>query len=78
MGNHASPEGVDCSMTRTTRGFAPVIGVQRGGDETVPRPELEPIYTALARQWEGAGRLVPGRYDEEWSILASRCPSPTR
>ncbi|NEA66624.1 MULTISPECIES: hypothetical protein [unclassified Streptomyces] len=46
--------------------------------ETVPRPELEPIFTALAGQWETDGRLVPGRADEEWTILARRYPWPGR
>jgi hypothetical protein len=50
---------------------------QRAGD-TVSRPELEPIYAELARRWEGAGRHVPGRDDEEWIILVDRCPWPGR
>lgn len=59
--------------------LTPVIGAQRGGSsETVPRPDLEPIYTALARQWGGDGRLVPGQADEEWTILARRYPWPAR
>ncbi|MET7567470.1 hypothetical protein ABZT04_03045 [Streptomyces sp. NPDC005492] len=59
-------------MTPTMRRLRlpPVIGVQRDSSETVPRPELEPIFTALAEQWETNGRLVPGRVDEEWTILA--------
>lgn len=56
--------------------LTPVIGVQRSGSETVPRPELEPIFTALAGQWETDGRLVPGQTDEEWTILARRYPWP--
>ncbi|MEU7297916.1 hypothetical protein AB0A76_32750 [Streptomyces exfoliatus] len=64
-------------MTTTMR-LTPVIGVQRDGSETVPRPELEPIFTALARQWETDGRLVPRRPDEEWTILARRSPWPGR
>jgi hypothetical protein len=61
-------------MTTTTMGHAS-IGKHRAG-ETVSRPGLEPIYTELARRWERAGRLVPGRDDEEWTILADRCPWP--
>ncbi|WEO92809.1 hypothetical protein A6P39_001010 [Streptomyces sp. FXJ1.172] len=62
-------------MTTTMR-LAPAIGGQRSTSETGPRPALEPIFTALARQWETAGRLVPGRPDEEWTILARRYPWP--
>ncbi|MFF1411215.1 hypothetical protein ACFVX6_15710 [Streptomyces sp. NPDC058289] len=64
-------------MTTPMR-LTPVIGVQRSTSETVPRPELEPICTALARQWETDGRLVPGRADEEWTILTRRYPWPGR
>ncbi|OKK02417.1 hypothetical protein AMK26_22425 [Streptomyces sp. CB03234] len=39
-------------------------------------PELESIFTALAARWESSGRAVPGRPDEEWTILARRCPWP--
>lgn len=46
--------------------------------EPVRRPELEPIFSELAEQWESAGRLVPGRADEEWTILARRSPWPNR
>ncbi|MFH7598040.1 hypothetical protein WDV06_23505 [Streptomyces racemochromogenes] len=61
-----------------TRRLTPTIGAQHhGSEETVPRPELEPIFTDLARQWETDGRLVPGRADEEWAILA-RSPWPPR
>uniref|UniRef100_UPI003F494FB8 hypothetical protein n=1 Tax=Streptomyces sp. CA-136453 TaxID=3240050 RepID=UPI003F494FB8 len=54
-----------------------VIGAQRDG-ETVPRPDLEPIFTELAARWAGDGRAVPGRADEEWTILARRYPWPER
>ncbi|MGP4003525.1 hypothetical protein [Streptomyces sp. 8N706] len=64
-------------MTTAMR-LAPVIGGQRSGSETVPRPELEPIFTALAEQWESAGRAVPGQADEEWTILARRYAWPGR
>lgn len=50
----------------------PDIGTQRNGEgETVPLPELEPIFTELARRWESEGRLVPGRDDEEWTVLTA-------
>lgn len=42
----------------------------------VPCPDLEPIHAALVQEWRGAGRLVPGRHDEEWVILARRYPWP--
>lgn len=62
--------------TTTTMRLASVTGVHLGGGETVHRPGLEPIFTELAQRWESAGRLVPGRHDEEWAILISRCPWP--
>ncbi len=39
-------------------------------------PDWEPIYAALVQEWLNAGRRVPGRHDEEWAILARRCPRP--
>ncbi|MFF9850453.1 hypothetical protein [Streptomyces litmocidini] len=61
-------------MTTTMR-LTPGTGVQRDGSETVPRHlELEPIFTELARRWADAGRAVPGRPDEEWTVLACRSP----
>ncbi len=63
-------------MTTTMR-LAP-IGAQRTGSETVPRPDLEPIFTELVRQWQTAGRLVPGQADQEWTILAHSSPWPGR
>ncbi|MFF3691657.1 hypothetical protein [Streptomyces sp. NPDC002187] len=62
----------------TTMQPTPAVGVQRSGSETIFRPELEPIFTELVRQWESDGRLVPGRPDEEWTILARRCTWPGR
>ncbi len=56
--------------------LTPFIGVQRSGGETIPFPGLEPIFTALAAQWESDGRLVPGQADEEWTILTRRYPWP--
>ncbi|MGW7201301.1 hypothetical protein [Streptomyces chryseus] len=64
-------------MTTTMR-ITPVIGAQRGGSETVPRPELEPIFTQLAARWASDGRAVPGRADEEWTLLTRRYPWPGR
>lgn len=58
--------------------LTPVIGVQREGSETVPHPELEPIFTELARRGDADGRLVPGRTDKEWAILARHYPWPGR
>ncbi|OKJ52619.1 hypothetical protein [Streptomyces sp. CB02261] len=56
--------------------LTPAIGAQRGSGETVPRPGLELIFTELNRQWETDGRLVPGRLDEAWAVLADRSPWP--
>ncbi|WP_138902461.1 hypothetical protein [Streptomyces albidochromogenes] len=64
-------------MTTTMR-FTPVIGVQQASSEAVPRPEPEPIFTALAERWASTGRAVPGRADEEWTVLARRPPWPGR
>ncbi|MFB8166175.1 hypothetical protein [Streptomyces rubiginosohelvolus] len=60
-------------MTTTTMRLAS-IGAQRTGSETVPRPDLEPIFTELARQWQTAGRPVPGQPDQEWVILSRSSP----
>ncbi|WP_143060189.1 hypothetical protein [Streptomyces sp. TLI_105] len=64
-------------MTTTTMRLAP-IGAQRTGSETVRRPDLEPIFTELARQWQTAGRLVPGQPDQEWMTLTLSYPWPGR
>lgn len=53
----------------------PVTGVQRVASE-VPRPELEPTFTELARRWESDGRLAPGRADQQWAVMARRYPWP--
>jgi hypothetical protein len=47
---------------------------QRG--ETVPRPQDEPIFTALAARWAAVGRLVPGTTDPEWDTLTGRSTDP--
>lgn len=77
VGDPDGPEAVEPAVTTTMR-LTPVIGVQRASSETVPRPELEPIFTELAARWETDGRLVPGRPDEEWTILARGYPWPGR
>ncbi|MFD3580410.1 hypothetical protein [Streptomyces sp. NPDC058644] len=77
MGNPQGPGGVEPGVTTTMR-LTPAIGAQRSGSETVPRPELEPIFTALAHQWKSTGRSVPGQHDEEWTILARPYPWPAR
>ncbi|MFJ8802868.1 hypothetical protein [Streptomyces sp. NPDC102487] len=64
-------------MTTTMR-LTPVIGSQRKSTGTVPSPELEPIFTELAAQWSSDGRVVPGRPDLEWTVLARRYPWPGR
>ncbi|MFF3728517.1 hypothetical protein ACFYYM_39905 [Streptomyces erythrochromogenes] len=46
--------------------------------KTVPRSDLEPIFTTLVARWESDGRAVPGRADEEWAVLARRHPWPGR
>ncbi|MFJ7272629.1 hypothetical protein ACIQV3_39385 [Streptomyces sp. NPDC099050] len=63
-------------MTTTTMRLTPVIGGRRGGGETVPRPDLEPIYAALVQEWQNTGRLDPGRHEEEGATLARRYPWP--
>ncbi|MFE5550020.1 hypothetical protein ACFQ71_40585 [Streptomyces sp. NPDC056534] len=67
-------------MTTTTMRFRRTnIGTQRNGQgETVPLPELEPIFTELAQRWESEGRLVPSCEDEEWTVLAARSHWPGR
>ncbi|WP_329625850.1 hypothetical protein OG357_38090 (plasmid) [Streptomyces sp. NBC_01255] len=66
------------TMTSATMRPTPVIGVQRGSEERVLCSGLEPIFSELARRWETDGRLVPGRPDEEWTLLACRSPWPGR
>ncbi|MEV6956052.1 hypothetical protein ACGFYY_05895 [Streptomyces sp. NPDC048331] len=63
-------------MTTTTMRPARAVGVPHGGDETVHRPDGEPIFTELSHQWRTAGRLVPGQRDEEWTMLVRRLPWP--
>lgn len=70
--------GVDLRKPMTTMRRDPVIGAPRHAGHTAPRPELEPIFTELAQRWETAGRLVPGRRDEEWTVLTRRQLWPER
>ncbi|WP_262388186.1 hypothetical protein [Streptomyces parvus] len=74
VGNQGGGGGVEPGVTKTMRP-TPAIGAQRGESETSPRPDLEPIFTELAARWTGDGRAVPGRPDEEWTVLA-RYPWP--
>ncbi|AXE82656.1 hypothetical protein C5746_07525 [Streptomyces atratus] len=38
-----------------------------------PRPAPHstdpPIYRSLLRHWEGTGRTLPGRHDQEWNRI---------
>lgn len=62
----------------TTAWFTSIIRARQRGDSTpVARPDLEPIFTELARQWEAEGRLVPGRANEEGATPAHRFPWPS-
>ncbi len=38
----------------------------------LPRAPGMPIYAELAERWLGAGRAVPGAYDQEWADLVNR------
>ncbi|MQY40746.1 hypothetical protein SRB17_87790 [Streptomyces sp. RB17] len=49
MGDPDGPDRVEPAVTTTMR-LTPTIGGQRRTNETGPRPALEPIFTALARQ----------------------------
>lgn len=35
----------------------------------VPHSTDPPIYRALLRSWEGTGRTMPGRNDQEWNRI---------
>ncbi|MGW3393283.1 hypothetical protein [Streptomyces hydrogenans] len=37
--------------------------------DPIRSPQQFPVYSALAAQWEQAGRAVPGRPDREWERL---------
>ncbi|WP_406387288.1 hypothetical protein [Streptomyces sp. NBC_00887] len=47
-------------------------------DSPAPAPATptEPSFTALTAHWAAAGRVVPGRTDREWAIVAGSCPWP--
>ncbi|MEE1770683.1 hypothetical protein PUR34_21735 [Streptomyces sp. JV185] len=36
---------------------------------SVPHSTDPPIYRALLRRWESAGRTLPGRHDQEWNRI---------
>ncbi|WP_037914761.1 hypothetical protein [Actinacidiphila yeochonensis] len=36
-----------------------------------------PLFAALVRQWQSAGRMVPGQTDHEWAELVGRVPRLT-
>ncbi|MET9648061.1 hypothetical protein ACFZB6_31910 [Streptomyces syringium] len=60
----------------TTMRPTPVIAP---GNDTPPRgPADTPIFEALATRWAAAGRSVPCRDDQEWTLLAERIPWPDR
>lgn len=46
-----------------------------GRPSVSPPPAAEPadppIYVALLRHWEGSGRTVPGRHDQEWNRIVA-------
>ncbi|WP_369229338.1 hypothetical protein AB5J56_01885 [Streptomyces sp. R21] len=76
-GQPDDPNGFEPDGATTTMRFTPVIRARHRGHEAVLRPDLEPIFTELARQWETAGRLVPGRAEEERTTLARHYPRPS-
>jgi hypothetical protein len=47
----------------------------RGG--TVLQSTDAPLFSALAAQWQSAGRMVPGQTDTEWAELVGRIPRLT-
>ena len=49
--------------------------ITHGG--TVLQSTEAPLYTALAAQWQSAGRMVPGQTDTEWAELVGRIPRVT-
>ena len=49
--------------------------VVHGG--TVLQSTDAPLYSALAAQWQSAGRMVPGQADTEWAELVGRIPHVT-
>lgn len=52
----------------TTMWFTAVIRGRPAGGETIPRPDLEPIFTELARQWEMNHRRVVGRTRDKGTL----------
>lgn len=55
--------------------------VRRPERRAAPHPADPPLYRALLRHWEKAGRTLPGRHDQEWNrimttpVWADRPPS---
>ncbi|MCM2415300.1 hypothetical protein LNW71_28625 [Streptomyces sp. RKAG290] len=41
----------------------------RPAPRSVPHSTDPPIYRALLRSWEGTGRTLPGRHDQEWNRI---------
>lgn len=37
----------------------------------MPYSSDPPIYRALLRHWEGTGRSLPGRHDQEWNRIVT-------
>ncbi|PWS51569.1 hypothetical protein DLE01_11245 [Streptomyces sp. FT05W] len=35
----------------------------------MPHSTDPPIYRAMLRHWESAGRTLPGRHDQEWNRI---------
>lgn len=62
--------------TYPTSGYG-VSRMVQGSAESVPQPVDPPIYRALVRHWDGIGRTVPGRRDQEWTRLTA-APAWTR
>ncbi|MCL2555213.1 MAG: hypothetical protein FWE15_26395 [Actinomycetia bacterium] len=58
-------EDSDAQRRRTTRGG------------TVLQSTDAPVFSALAAQWQSAGRMVPGQTDTEWAELVGRIPRLT-
>lgn len=53
VGNPDGPGAIEPGVTTTMR-LTPVIGVQQSSGETVPRPDLEPIFAELAARCASA------------------------
>lgn len=59
----------------------PTVRTERGTESRVLPPAVllppatppsdSPIYVALLRDWEGSGRTLPGRHDQEWTRIVT-------